>query len=218
MNTFFTELAAMLKDGQQMQLNISKNGESLTVMVTPNVKIGGSIHATGSTEEFDQEFLDTLKKELEVKPKFTMTSIEPEEKEEEDGADDKTETTDSGKGKAGAKKVGKKETTTKNKSFVVAEPVKGEAKAEPEKKEEEKAEPATSNDDTKKEEEAREANKKTVFDSIMKNAEKLESERKWKEALAEYQNASAYFPEDKKCQEGIQRTQKWVNSIAAIGL
>lgn len=225
MNTFFTELAEIMSEGQEMQLNVTKSPEGLTIVTIPNTKRGGHITAKGTTEDFDNEFISSMKKIFEEKPKFIMVASEPdaEEEEEEEGKEDSKDTAGS---KAAAKKSGKKETATakaKKGTVVKPDPKDGiEEATVPEETPNPKEEPAapekTEPKAEEKEEAAREQNKKTVFASIIKNAEKLEGERKWKEALAEYHNASAYYPEDKKCKEGIDRTGKWVERMAAIDL
>lgn len=205
MTQFFEKIAEILLDKQELQINITKSErETLMVVTIPNTKIGGNITMTGTVEDFDKEYIDSLKAKLEEKPKFIVMDIEPEAKEEEE---------EEGKGKTESTPKKEKKVIAKKES---AKTTKAEAKKEEAKSEEKPEEQQPKSDN--KEEDAKNENKKTLFTNLMTKGASLEKLLKWDEAKTTYADAAVYFPEDKTLIEAQQRVEKWIKAKQELDL
>lgn len=219
MKSFFNEVLELLAEGQSLELKLTKTQNQLTVLATGKGKL---FTATGTPEEFEEEFFPTLQKVIEEKKfSFNIVETKPTEKEveEEEEAEEVKETTDTGKGKASKDKK-KKEVKPKEEAPVVTpiaeakevEPVVSEtpeASQEPEKKVEEpkaEAKPAT----------AKDANKEKVFKLTMDEGAKLFAERQYASAQEKFQEALKLFPDNKLAITEEAKAGKWAKMVAEL--
>lgn len=212
MKSFFNEVLELLAEGQSIELKLTKTDNQLTVLATGKGKL---FTATGTPEEFEQEFFPTLQKVIEKK-KFSFNIVETEATENE-VAGEEDETVETGKTTAKAPKEKKKKEVKPKEEAPVAEPKEEEpvvnetpeASQEPEKKAEEpKAEV--------KQATAKDTNKEKVFKHTMDEGAKLLKEGKYADAQQKFQEALKLFPDNKLAITEEAKAAKWVKAVADL--
>ena len=195
MSDFFKQLAAALDDRQDLRMNVKKIGEDLVVTVTPNFKEATkNIEMSGSPEEMDENFINEIKKPLEVKAAFSSNADEVkeelEEEEEEEEEAPKKETSSSKKKPANKKAAPKK--------------IEKEKAEKPKKEVVEKTEPVKEEGPSKKE----------LFDGYMAEGKKLHEERNYQGSVDAYIKAHEIFPD--KANNALAAERKWVIAVANL--
>lgn len=217
MNTFFTELAKSMADGQIIDMRIAKAGEELTMMVTTKGK--KNLNITGLPEEVDAKLLGHIITVPERTKGLKATTTEPKDEDDqsEDDPDGKADTASTSS--AGKKATPKKTAATnpdKGKKLVTkagAEDITSKA-AGTNTAPSNTPEPAKADNVVDAKAEA--ARIDNEFKVMMHEGKKLFAERKYQESLDQFLKAKALKPADAEAIGEVNKAEKWVKMVAEL--
>jgi len=229
MNPFFKGISELLKDKQEVKLNVQKVGEDLVVLTS--IEIGGEekhISMTGTPEELDQFYLTELGKPLSVESKFQSNADEVAEEVKED-LDEDTKTKKNDKKKAVSSKASKvksskgkpvKETLTKEEETKSEDDINTTGIAETveitavEEKAETVIEETVSAPEPVIEQVKEGPSPEEQFDFFMKEGKEHFDNREYESAEQSYSNAVSIFPDHAKAKAAYENAKRWAKAIA----
>jgi hypothetical protein len=202
MNTFFTELAKSMNEGQIIDIKVEKKGEELLFIITTKLrKSNKTLTANGSPEDADVELLNLITAILERKKGLMTTLTE----EDDNSNDDEKEIS---KPKKEASKPAKKAAEKSNEP-VTTENVDG-PKELPTANAPEENEPKMSQPKIEK------TKSDSEFKELMATGKRLLSESKYQLAVETFQLALAIKPGDREAIDESNKAYKWVKAVAAL--